>query len=56
MTFELALFGGGNELWSVTYDGRDGRDGRDFAGLVPWGARVLLARLEKSSSGGRPEG
>jgi hypothetical protein len=47
MTFELVMFSGGEELWSVAYDGSDGVTAPSFAGTVPWGARTLLATLEK---------
>lgn len=50
MTFELALFSTGSELWSITYDGSDGVTAPNFAGAVPWGARTLLGRLEKEQA------
>lgn len=50
MTFELVMFGGGNELWSIAYDGRDGVTAPTFQGAAPWGARTLLAKLEKEQA------
>lgn len=50
MAFELAMFGGGSELWSITYDGRDGVMAPTFQGAVPWRARTLLAKLEKEQA------
>ena len=50
MAFELAMFGGGNELWSVAYDGRDGVTAPTFEGAVPWNVRTLLAKLEKEQA------
>ncbi|MEO8701336.1 MAG: hypothetical protein ABI867_14910 [Kofleriaceae bacterium] len=49
-TFELAVFHEREPLWSITYDGRDGVAAPTFAGAVPWGARVLLGRLEKAQA------
>lgn len=50
MTFEIAVFSGGKELWSIAYDGSDGVTAPTFAGDVPWGARTLLAALEKEQA------
>ncbi len=50
MTFELAMFAEGAELWSITYDGSDGVTEPTFKGAVPWAARTLLARLEKEQA------
>lgn len=50
MTFELAVFHGGAELWTVTYDGSDGVTAPTLAGQVPFAVRVLLARLEKAQA------
>jgi hypothetical protein len=50
MTFELAMFGGGAELWSIAYDGSDGVMAPTFEGAVPCAARALLARLEKEQA------
>jgi hypothetical protein len=50
MAFELVMFGGGKELWSVAYDGRDGVTAPTFAGAVPWRVRTLLAQLEKAQA------
>ncbi len=47
MAFELAMFDGGAEKWSIAYDGRDGVTAPTFEGAVPWGVRTLLAKLEK---------
>lgn len=47
MTFEVALFRGGEELWSIAYDGRDGVTAPVMQGKVPLDARVMHARLEK---------
>jgi hypothetical protein len=47
MAFELAMFGGGTELWSIAYDGRDGVTAPTFTGAIPWRVRTLLAQLEK---------
>ncbi|CAN5920061.1 hypothetical protein BH11MYX3_BH11MYX3_34400 [soil metagenome] len=58
MTFELAMFHEGEQLWSVAYDGRDGVTAPTFDGAVPWAARVLLGKLEKeqAESGGPKAG
>lgn len=50
MTFELVMFNGRKELWSIAYDGSDGVTAPVFAGTVPWGARTLLGRLEKEQA------
>ncbi len=50
IAFEVAMFGGGSELWSIAYDGRDGVMAPTFLGTVPWAARVLLAKLEKEQA------
>ena len=50
MTFELAMFRDGAQLWSIAYDGRDGVTTPTFAGAIPWGVRVLLAKLEKEQA------
>ncbi|MDQ3297231.1 MAG: hypothetical protein M3619_11645 [Myxococcota bacterium] len=50
MAFELAMFGGASELWSIAYDGRDGVTTPTFDGAVPWGARAVLAKLEKAQA------
>lgn len=50
MTFELAMFQGGEARWSIAYDGRDGVTAPTLAGPVPMAARALLARLEKKQS------
>lgn len=50
MTFELVLFRGGAERWSIAYDGGDGVVTPTFAGAVPWGARTLLGALEKEQA------
>jgi hypothetical protein len=50
MTFELAMFAGRAEQWSITYDGRDGVTTPAFAGAVPWRVRVLLGKLEKEQA------
>ncbi|MDQ3366530.1 MAG: hypothetical protein M3680_13980 [Myxococcota bacterium] len=50
MAFELAMFGGGSERWSIAYAGRDGVTAPTFRGAVPWGARTLLAKLEKAQA------
>ncbi len=50
MTFELTLFGEGQERWSITYDGSDGVAAPSFAGAIPWGARTLLGKLEKEQA------
>ena len=50
MAFELALFRGGKESWTVAYDGSDGVTDPTFEGDVPHAARVLLARLEKEQA------
>jgi hypothetical protein len=50
MTFELAMFISGKDLWSIAYDGSDGVTAPRFTGAVPWGARTLLGRLEKEQA------
>jgi len=50
MAFELAMFRGGKELWSIAYDGGDGVTAPSFEGAVPWGARALLGKLEKEQA------
>ncbi|MBA3459600.1 MAG: hypothetical protein H0T46_06550 [Deltaproteobacteria bacterium] len=50
MTFELAMFSSGTDAWSITYDGSDGVTTPSFTGSVPWGARTLLAKLEKEQA------
>jgi hypothetical protein len=50
MAFELALFSGGQELWSITYDGGDGVTAPTFEGKVPLEARAWHARLEKQQA------
>jgi hypothetical protein len=50
LAFELALFQDGAEAWSIGYDGSDGVAAPTFAGTPPWGARVLLAQLEKAQA------
>ena len=47
MRFEIAMFSAGKERWSIAYDGSDGVTAPTFEGDVPWGARTLLAKLEK---------
>ncbi len=58
MTFELTMFREREQLWSITYDGRDGVASPTFDGAVPWGARTLLGKLEKAQaeSGGPKSG
>jgi hypothetical protein len=56
MAFELVMFTGGKELWSIAYDGSDGVTAPTFEGKVPLRARALLARLEKAQArGGGPK-
>ncbi len=50
MAFELAMFSGGGERWSVAYDGRDGVTEPTFDGAVPWDVRTLHAKLEKAQA------
>lgn len=50
MAFELAMFRERKELWSIAYDGADGVTAPSFEGAVPWGARTLLAKLEKEQA------
>lgn len=50
MMFELAMFRGGTELWSVAYDGSDGVTSPTFEGAIPWRVRTLLAQLEKDQT------
>ena len=50
MRFELAMFSEREEKWSITYDGSDGVMAPAFTGAVPWGARTLLAKLEKEQT------
>ncbi len=50
MAFELAMFSGGKECWSIKYDGKDGVSAPTFEGAVPMEVRVMLARLEKEQS------
>jgi hypothetical protein len=50
MTYELAMFRDGAELWSIAYDGRDGVTEPTFAGAVPWAARGLLGKLQKEQA------
>jgi hypothetical protein len=50
MTFELAMFRGGAELWAVAYDGSDGVTAPTIEGAFPHEGRVLLARLEKEQA------
>lgn len=50
MMFELAMFSGGTEHWSIEYSGSDGVTAPAFEGQVPMRARVLLAGLEKEQA------
>ena len=50
MAFELTLFSGRKELWSIVYDGADGVTTPRFQGAVPWAARTLLGTLEKEQA------
>jgi len=50
MAFELAMFSDRTERWSIAYDGADGVMAPSFEGAIPWGARTLLAKLEKEQA------
>jgi hypothetical protein len=50
MAFELVMFQGGAELWSISYDGSDGVTAPTIEGAFPYEAKVLLARLEKEQA------
>jgi hypothetical protein len=50
MAFELAMFNGGKELWSIAYDGSDGVTDPVLEGKVPLAARTLLMKLEKEQA------
>src|SRR3954470_407494 len=50
MAFELAMFSGGKELWSIAYDGSDGVTAPTLEGKVPLAARTMLMKLEKEQA------
>ena len=50
MAFELAMFSGGKELWTIAYDGSDGVTDPKLEGKVPFAARALLMKLEKEQA------
>jgi hypothetical protein len=50
MAFELAMFSGGKESWSIAYDGSDGVTAPTLEGNVPLPARTLLGQLEKEQA------
>lgn len=50
MAFELTMFTGGKELWSIAYDGSDGVTAPTLEGKVPLAARALLRKLEKEQA------
>lgn len=50
MTFELAMFSSGAELWAIAYDGSDGVTSPVIEGAIPFEVRALLARLEAAQA------